>query len=72
MVQFDIEFSAKYRSDRLTLDVFPKATVTKGLNDLEKVVAALRPSLAQTSIARGNSSGKGGRGSGGSFSGISA
>ena len=50
VVQFDIEFSAKYRSDRLTLDVFPKATVTKGLNDLEKVVAGLRPSINQTRI----------------------
>ena len=54
VVQFDIEFSAKYRSDRLTLDVFPKATVTKGLNDLEKVVAGLRPSINQTRVARGN------------------
>ena len=63
VVQFDIEFSAKYRSDRLTLDVFPKATVTKGLNDLEKVVSGLRPTLTQTSVSRG--SGGGGR-SGGS------
>lgn len=55
VVQFDVEFSAKYRSDRLTLDVFPKATVTKGLNDLEKVVAGLRPSLAQTRVSRANS-----------------
>ena len=53
VIQFDVEFSAKYRSDRLTLDVFPKATVTKGLNDLEKVVSALRPSLSQTAIGRG-------------------
>ncbi len=55
VIQFDVEFSAKYRSDRLTLDVFPKATVTKGLNDLEKVVSALRPSLTQTAIGRGRS-----------------
>ena len=55
VVQFDVEFSAKYRSDRLTLDVFPKATVTKGLNDLEKGVAGLRPSLAQTRVSRANS-----------------
>ena len=52
VVQFDIEISAKYRSDRLSIDVFPKATVTKGLNDLEKVVAGLRPSLTQTSVGR--------------------
>ena len=55
VVQFDIEFSAKYRSDRLTLDVFPKATVTKGLNDLEKVVSGLRPSIGQTAVGRGGS-----------------
>lgn len=54
VVQFDIEMSAKYRSDRLSIDVFPKATVTKGLNDLEKVVAGLRPSLNQTRIALAN------------------
>ena len=63
VVQFDIEFSAKYRSDRLTLDVFPKATVTKGLNDLEKVVAGLRPSLSQTTVSRRGGGGGGGRGS---------
>jgi len=53
VVQFDIEVFAKYRSDRLSIDVFPKATVTKGLNDLEKVVAGLRPSLGQTAVGRG-------------------
>jgi len=52
-VQFDIEISANYRSDRLSIDVFPKATVTKGLSDLEKVVTGLRPSLTQTAIGRG-------------------
>ena len=52
VVQFDIEFSSKYRSDRLTLDVFPTKTVTKGLNDLEKVVSSLRPSINQTSVSR--------------------
>ena len=52
--QFDIEVFAKYRSDRLSIDVFPKATVTKGLNDLEKVVAGLRPSVNQTNISRAN------------------
>jgi len=52
IIQFDIEISAKYRSDRLSIDVFPKATVTKGLNDLEKVVSALRPSINQTRVSR--------------------
>ena len=51
-VQFDISISAKYRSDRLSIDNFPKATVTRGLNDLEKVISGLRPSLTQTSIGR--------------------
>jgi hypothetical protein len=48
--QYDIEIFAKYRSDRLSIDVFPKATVTRGLNDLEKVVASLAPSLNQASV----------------------
>ena len=52
VAQFDIEISAKYRSDRLSIDVFPKATVSKGLNDLEKVVAGLRPSINQTRVSR--------------------
>ena len=52
-VQFDIQVSAKYRSDRLSIDNFPTATVTKGLNDLEKVIATLQPSLTQTTISRG-------------------
>jgi hypothetical protein len=55
VVQFDIEVSANYRSDRLSIKQFPKATVTKGLNDLEKVVKALRPSLNQTLISRSTS-----------------
>jgi len=63
VIQFDIEVSAKYRSDRLTLDVFPKATVTKGLNDLEKVVAGLRPSITQTTVSGGGGGGGRGRGS---------
>ena len=70
VVQFDIEVSAKYRSDRLSIDNFPKATVTKGLNDLEKVVATLQPSITQTTVTRGG----GGSGGGGrkNFSGIVA
>ena len=70
VVQFDIEVSAKYRSDRLSIDNFPKATVTKGLSDLEKVVATLQPSITQTAITRGG----GGSGGGGrkNFSGIVA
>ena len=52
VVQFDIEISANYRSDRLSIKQFPKATVTKGLNDLEKVIEGLRPSLNQTAIGK--------------------
>lgn len=63
VVQFDIEVSAKYRSDRLSIDNFPKATVTKGLSDLEKVVATLQPSITQTTVTRGGGGG-GGRGRG--------
>ena len=55
VVQFDIQVSAKYRSDRLSIDNFPKATVTKGLSDLEKVVATLQPSITQTAISRNRS-----------------
>lgn len=55
VVQFDIQVSAKYRSDRLSIDNFPKATVTKGLSDLEKVVATLQPSITQTTISRNRS-----------------
>ena len=51
VVQFDIQISASYRSDRLSIANFPQASVTKGLNDLEKVVAGLRPSLNQTVIS---------------------
>ena len=54
-MQFDIQVSAKYRSDRLSIDNFPKATVTKGLSDLEKVVATLQPSITQTAISRNRS-----------------
>ena len=56
-IQFDIELFAKYRSDRLSIDVFPKATVTRGLNDLEKVVAGLRPSITQTSVSQASNQG---------------
>ena len=57
VVQFDIEISANYRSDRLSIKQFPKATVSKGLNDLEKVIEGLRPSLQQTVISRSARSG---------------
>jgi hypothetical protein len=45
VVQFDIEVFAKYRSDNLNVDVFPQATISKGLRDLEQVVGNLRPNV---------------------------
>jgi hypothetical protein len=48
--QFDVEVFAKYKSDNLNIDVFPSATVTKGLGDLEKVINNLRPSLIETRV----------------------
>ena len=57
--QYDIEVFSKYRSDNLNIDVFPSKTVTKGLNDLEKVLAKLSPSVTATrvnQIVRGNAS----------------
>jgi hypothetical protein len=60
--QYDIEFFAKFKSDNLNIDVFPAATVTRGLGDLEKVISSLRPNLTQTRVTRpsintGNASG---------------
>lgn len=55
--QYDIEFFAKYKSDNLNISVFPSATVTKGLGDLEKVISNLRPSVNETRINRGGGGG---------------
>jgi len=49
-VQYDIEFFAKYKSDNLNIDVFPSATVTRSLGDLEKVIRDLRPSLLESKV----------------------
>lgn len=54
--QFDVEFFAKYKSDNLNIDIFPAATVTKGLGDLEKVISNLRPSIGETKVNRAASS----------------
>ena len=62
--QYDVEVFAKYRSDNLNLDVFPSKTVTKGLNDLEKVLTKLSPSVTATRVndvvRSGGSSSRGG------------
>ena len=50
VVQFDVEMFAKYRSDNLNIDVFPQATVSKGLRDLEQVVGSLRPNVGTTTV----------------------
>lgn len=52
VVQFDVELFAKFKSDNLNIDVFPAATVTKGLGDLEKVISSLRPSIGETRVNR--------------------
>jgi hypothetical protein len=49
-VQYDVEFFAKYKSDNLNIDVFPSATVTRGLGDLEKVIRDLRPSILESRV----------------------
>jgi hypothetical protein len=56
--QYDIELFAKYKSDNLNIDVFPAATVTKGLVDLEKVISTLRPSINQNAVSGGGGGGK--------------
>jgi len=48
--QYDIEIFAKYKSDNLSIDVFPSISVTKGLGDLEKVISQLRPSVIETKV----------------------
>lgn len=48
--QYDIEFFAKYKSDNLNIEVFPSATVTKSLSDLEKVISNLSPSIVETKV----------------------
>ena len=60
VVQFDIEVFAKYRSDNLNIDVFPTATVTKGLGDLETVINDLRPSVTETQVELQFEDGSGG------------
>ena len=48
--QFDVEVFATYKSDKLNINVFPSATVSKGLTDLEKVVSNLSPSVTETQV----------------------
>ncbi len=58
--QYDIEVFAKYRTNNLNIDVIPSKTVTKSLNDLEKVLTKLSPSVTSTKVNQivkgGNSS----------------
>jgi hypothetical protein len=61
VTQYDVEIFAKYKSDNLNIDVFPAATVTKGLGDLERVISNLRPSITETTVNQSVRSG-GGRG----------
>ena len=48
--QFDIEVFATYKSDKLNVNTFPSATVSKSLTDLEKVVSNLSPSITETAV----------------------
>ena len=48
--QYDIEVFSKYRTNNLNINVFPSRTVTKGLNDLEKVLTKLSPSVTATRV----------------------
>ena len=48
--QYDIEVFAKYRPDGLSTDTFPTASIARGLNDLERVVSSLSPSVVETSV----------------------
>lgn len=48
--QFDIEVFAKYRPDNLNVDVFPSATVSRGLQDLERTISSLSPSVTETRV----------------------
>ena len=52
VVQFDVEVFSKFRSDNLNIDVFPQATVARGLGDLEKVIGNLTPSVTATKVNR--------------------
>lgn len=60
VAQYDIEVFAKYKSDNLNIDVFPAATISKGLGDLEKVISSIRPSITDTSVSRRNNRGRDG------------
>ena len=62
--QYDIEVFSKYRSDNLNLDVFPAKTVTKGLNDLEKVLTKLNPTVTATRVNQAVRGGGGSRSGG--------
>lgn len=48
--QFDIEVFAKYRPDNLNIDVFPSATVARGLQDLERTISSLTPTVTETRV----------------------
>jgi hypothetical protein len=53
--QYDIEVSAKYKPDNLNLDVFPSASVSSSLGDLERVLSTLNPSVTETRVNTANS-----------------
>ena len=54
--QFDVELFATYKSDKLNINVFPSATISQSLSDLEKVVSNLTPSVTQTKVNQATTS----------------
>jgi hypothetical protein len=54
--QFDVEVFATYKSDQLNINIFPAATVSKSLSDLEKVVKNLSPSVTETKVNQSTTS----------------
>jgi hypothetical protein len=48
--QFDVEIFATYKSDRLNIETFPAATISKSLSNLEKIVSSLAPSVTETKV----------------------
>jgi hypothetical protein len=54
--QFDVEVFATYRSDKLNIDTFPAATISKSLSNLEKIVSSLSTSVTETKVNQSLSS----------------
>lgn len=51
---FDIEITAKYKSDNLSLDKIPKRPLQIALDDLRRTVSRLSPSIIETQVNLNN------------------